>query len=61
MHEAEIVKNELRLYTDKKLEVITEDANTLKHRLATHEYGGITRRSQSWLKKSDLLEKELLT
>ena len=57
----ERVKNELRLRTDKKFEVIAEDANTLKDRLATLESGGITRRSQSWLKKSDLLEKELLT
>ena len=31
----ERVKNELRLRTDKRLEVITEETNTLKDRLAT--------------------------
>ena len=53
MHEAEIVKNELRLFTDKKLEVITEDANTLKVRLTTFESGGITRKESM---KSELAE-----
>ena len=49
----ERVKNELRLRTDKKLEVITEDANTLKDRLATLESGGITRKESL---KSELAE-----
>ena len=49
----ERVKNELRLRTDKKLEVITEDANTLKDRLATLESGGITRKESM---KSELAE-----
>ena len=39
----ERVKNELPLRTDKKLEVITGDANTLEDRLATLESGGEVR------------------
>ena len=49
----ERVKNELRLRTDKRLEVITEDANTLKDRLATLESSGITRKESM---KSELAE-----
>ena len=49
----ERVKNELRLRTDKRLEVITEDANTLKDRLATLESCGITRKESM---KSELVE-----
>ena len=49
----ERVKNELRLRTDKKLEVITENANTLKNRLATLDSGGITRKEYM---KSELAE-----
>ena len=49
----ERVKNELRLRTDKKLDVITEDANTLKDRLATLQFGGITRKESM---KSELAE-----
>ena len=40
----ERARNELRFRMDRKLEVITEDVNTLKDRLATLEYGGITRK-----------------
>ena len=49
----ERVKNELRLRTDKKLEVTTKDANTLKDRLATLESGGITRKESM---RSELAE-----
>ena len=49
----ERVKNELRLRTDKRLEVITEDTNTLQDRLATLESGGITRKESM---KSELAE-----
>ena len=52
----ESVKNELQLRTDKRLEVITEDANTLntlKARLVTLESGGITRKESM---KSELVE-----
>ena len=49
----ERVKNELRLRTDKKLKVITEDVNIFKDRLATLESGGITRKETL---KSELAE-----
>ena len=49
----ERVKNELRLRTDKRLEVITEETNTLKDRLATLQFGGITRKESM---KSELAE-----
>ena len=49
----ERARNELRFRMDRKLEVITEDVNTLKDRLATLESGGITRKEYM---KSELAE-----
>ena len=49
----ERARNELRFRMDRKLEVITEDVNTLKDRLATLESCGITRKESM---KSELAE-----